>query len=295
MDDEDVFAIPVSFAWRVSRAGYSWTPDTTGRRVLCAADAAQGGWPNSLAYRPLERRTGLFHEFARLQPSETSVVAFANRFGLLEEGANLHLPSKPQAVRAHGETLEFWKSEIQTLRFAVELWDAFMSGNRNEIVGLSSARVTERFPLALRQRLNLVDLDAPQAALEAIQDLTDDKLRRHVETRLLRPEDSFRPKVFLVPCTLLGALWLQFAAAVDARKVFIECQQCGAPFELSRAPGSGKRSDARFCTDRCRVAHHRQRVEQARRMKSQGSSPAQIARKLKTDTEVVKGWLRTAE
>jgi hypothetical protein len=38
----------------------------------------------------------------------------------------------------------------------------------------------------------------------------------------------------LQPLNLLGALWLQFALAVDLLKRFVKCAECGAPFEVSR-------------------------------------------------------------
>jgi len=296
MRDESIFAIPVRFGWSVARVGYHWTRDTRGKRVICAVDAGSRGWSHLLnrsEYRPFEQRTGLFREFADLGTAEAPVLAFANRFGLLEEENNLELPSRSGPVQAHGETLEFWKSEIQALKFAVELWDAFCTGSRDEIAALDAKWAKQRVPLALRQKLHLGDEDAPIAAVDAIQDIADQKLQRHVATRLLAAGDLPKLRVFLQPRSLLGALWIQFAAAVDSRKTFKNCAQCGAPFELSRTPETGKRSDARFCSDRCRVAHYRQRMESARQLKSQGLSPVQIARELNAEIPTVRGWLKT--
>ncbi len=92
-------------------------------------------------------------------------------------------------------------------------------------------------------------------------------------------------------------LWqeLQFSAAVGALKTFNKCQQCLAPFELSRDPQTGKRRDARFCSARCRVGHYRGRKEQARRLNSTGMSAQQIARELNTTAGTVRGWLRSVE
>jgi hypothetical protein len=118
---------------------------------------------------------------------------------------------------------------------------------------------------------------------------------RNVETRLLFHEDSPRLGISLMPRDLLGALWLQFAVAVDALKNFAKCAQCGAPFEVSRNPLTGKRPDALFCSARCRVGRYRGRIDQARRLKSEGLPVNEIARKLKTEVRTVNGWLKASK
>lgn len=37
-------------------------------------------------------------------------------------------------VQAHGETLEFWRAEIQRMKLAFDLWDAYLTGERNNLV-----------------------------------------------------------------------------------------------------------------------------------------------------------------
>jgi len=58
------------------------------------------------AYLPLKERTGLFREFAALEPSERGVLAFANQFGVLQAENNLELDSEFGPVLAHVEALE---------------------------------------------------------------------------------------------------------------------------------------------------------------------------------------------
>jgi transposase-like protein len=82
--------------------------------------------------------------------------------------------------------------------------------------------------------------------------------------------------------------------AVDLRKRFIKCAECGAPFEVSRGFQTGKRPDAKYCSDRCRVSFYRGRIEEARRLASAGLTAMQIARKLNTSAGVINRWIATS-
>jgi hypothetical protein len=147
-------------------------------------------------------------------------------------------------------------------------------------------------PLAVQRKLHISDDDPIMIALSVIQRVTDAKLRDHVASRLLFRANLPRLQISLEPTNLVGALWLQFALAVDLLKRFVKCPQCGAPFEVSRAVRTGKRADAKFCSARCRVAHYRGRIEQARRLRSSGGLTAkEIARELNARVSVVNGWL----
>ena len=187
--------------------------------------------------------------------------------------------------------LEDWKREIQTIKSAVTLWDAINDGNKKELVRFRSQFDLLQLPLAVRRRLHLDKADPLMAVLGAIQRDADARLREHVAARLVFSGDNPRLRVCLMPQNLLGALWLQFATSVDVLKSFLKCAQCGAPFEISRAPRTGKRTDARFCSARCRVKHYRGRIERARRLRAAGRSEVEIARELKTQLSTVRGWL----
>ena len=126
--------------------------------------------------------------------------------------------------------------------------------------------------------------------LGAIQRATDPRLQQEVLTRLVFAGSKPRLNVVMEPQSLLGALWLQFAAAVDAGKSFAKCPRCGVPFEVSREI-YGKRRSARFCSDRCRVAHYRGRIDRARQMEREGISLPRIARELNTRIATLRNWL----
>lgn len=294
---EQAFAIPIEFAWNVALGGYRWITQS-GKRYLCAVDALeQPGWPGMFGgyertYCPLEERTGLFRELIDLKPTEARILEFANRYGQLGLRVDLRheAPFGPTLLRC--ETLEAWKEEIEDLTSAVRLWDALATGKKEELARFKGQFDLQRLPLAFQRRFHLDEDDPAMAALSAIQRRADARLSDHVATRLRFAGNHPRLRICLTPLNLLGAIWLQFAAAVDVLKTFQKCAQCGAPFEISRDPRTGKRTDARFCSTRCRVNQYRDRIEQARRLRAAGRSNAEIARELGTRMGTVRTWLK---
>jgi hypothetical protein len=78
--------------------------------------------------------------------------------------------------------------------------------------------------------------------------------------RLLWNHQHTRQELCFVPQYLLGAIWLQFAVAVDGNKGYRNCRQCGRWFEVSPRAG---RTDKIFCRGACRSQASRQRRQPA--------------------------------
>src|SRR5262249_42659623 len=94
----------------------------------------------------------------------------------------------------------------------------------------------------------------------------------------------------ILPTSLIGAIWWQFARSVNGEARYQPCEACGRLIELSTG-NHGFRSDRRFCSKRCKFKGHRLRVKQAREMNAEGRTAQQIATALDTDVEAVKRWL----
>jgi hypothetical protein len=71
----------------------------------------------------------------------------------------------------------------------------------------------------------------------------------------LVPNGTIRLK--LSPSRLIDAIWLQMAQSVSSGRDLQHCLHCGELFEVG--PGSGRRLDAKFCTDEHRTQFHNQR------------------------------------
>lgn len=300
MRDEQAFAIPLEFSWKIDLGGYRWVTQA-GKKFLCPSDALERlDWPDPYdrrrrIYRPLNESTGLFREFAGLDTTPTAIRDFANRRGQLNASANLAVRTRFGLRMVHGDSFEDWKTEITDLKLSVNLWDAVTARDEPGLASIAEKLKHKRTPLAVQRQLHLREADPVMTALAIIRNKCDARLSREIASRLLFPGNLPRLKFSLEPQTLIGAMWLQFAVAIDVLKSYAKCALCGAPFEISRAPSTGKRTDARFCSDRCRVNNHRAKVDRARRMSAAGRSSLEIARELQTRPATVKGWLESGK
>jgi hypothetical protein len=292
------FAPAMDFHWKVAAGGYEWVDSEKGR-VLRAVDARQPGWNYSSdrylrEYRPLNERSGLFWEFAELDTTEEAIKKFADNSGLLGASPDLELGAQLGPIGVRPEPFAVWKREIEGLRDAMILWRVTTSGSKKLLRQLKAKLSPRDTPLAVQRYLHVDKKDPAMFLLGLLQRTTDLRLRKQVLTRVLFAGNNPRLNLVLQPQSLLGALWLQFAAAVDAQKSFSRCPRCGVMFEVSRDT-SGKRRSARFCSVRCRVANYRGRIDRARQLKGEGTPVREIARALNTRIPTVHNWLENKD
>jgi hypothetical protein len=206
-------------------------------------------------YAPLEN-TALFRNFVDLhrRASREPIVAFANQFGLLTD---------PQ----QGEPLVMWLEAIGQMRSAVDLWDNIVTATPIRL-GDDIVEVVAHLPETPWVPISLGVCER-RVALEALASKINQNLlnvratfvvltstaapRKRTDGDSLPEELSLRP----IPQTLLEAMWLQFAQAVQANKLFRKCRQCDMWFDLSR---KAARNDKVFCTDACKAKAYRRRV-----------------------------------
>ena len=94
--------------------------------------------------------------------------------------------------------------------------------------------------------------------------------------------------LYFVPNSLVGALWLQFARAVDGRKKYERCGECKTWFEVSL---DAARTNRRYCKDPCRFKAYRRRQIEARQLFGEGIALKEIAKRLDSDMATVKLWV----
>jgi hypothetical protein len=66
-----------------------------------------------------------------------------------------------------------------------------------------------------------------------------------------------KPQFRLTPPTLVNALWLELGQALVSDASIRNCMHCGGWFEAG--PGTGRREDAKFCSDAHRIAFNSRR------------------------------------
>ena len=125
-------------------------------------------------------------------------------------------------------------------------------------------------------------------ALHCMQSLINEHLHHRASPHLLWEQSRDRLGLYIVPEGLIGALWLQFARAVERDAKFRQCAECTTWFEVS--PGRG-RTDKQFCSTACRTKAYRKRQAEAVRLHGEGRSLEEIARDLDSDPDTVRGWI----
>lgn len=256
-------------------------------------------------YYPLRDELALFRAFADTPPTQAGIEAFVEAYGTLGIRQRLRSNKNP-----NGEAFADWRTEIEEMRDALDVWEAL----RNEPArvrewfrfgpagdGAVASVVFERGGAASvvvsetdRPELWQAVLDAPKrkalnlAASFYVQAAINDRLTRYAAPRLLYNPDTGEQELRIVPGNLLGALWWQFARAVEGGKGYARCEVCGGWFEVST---EGKRPEAKHCSTNCRVKAYRARQGQARDRAAAGEPVEDIATDLGSDIETVRGWI----
>ncbi len=137
---------------------------------------------------------------------------------------------------------------------------------------------------------------------EMLQRMVSRNIRRMQYTPMLlwerTPRRQPRLRFRSVPKTLLAALWVQFAMAVEGDRQYHQCDQCGLWFEVAgerRVGANEKREGAKFCSNACRFRAYRHRQNEARELHAEGKSLKEVAGQLGSDVKTVTGWIRRKE
>ena len=237
------------------------------------------------AYDPLQER-GLFRTFADLQPSEPTILDFANRYGLL--GFKMRMipvapgPKPGSHLVGAGELLNDWKAAVTEMQESVSIWDSVQQRDASRLQQLFSwipedqgvryHQASPDLPKAvggewlitqnepeLFSRFAPGDLFGP--ALLFIQRRINTKLVEYsVTARLLWNPGYSRLSLHFVPSSLLGCLWLQFAQALDGDRKYRQCPDCRRWFEFT---SHASRKDKVFCSPTCKASAHRKKIGRA--------------------------------
>ena len=299
--DYDLFNL-YEFVWPVARGGHKWiTGVTLFEDMRHSGDATNGdkgenratGWlprpflmPITMndeevrATYPLRELKGRLHrEFARTPPTLEGIKKFADEFGLL--GGDIgETPvvdvGGPHSPIGPGEGFSDWAVEISRMAEAVEFWDLARKNDTKRLSDLIHWRedsVALKLAIGYRRiaasnfRTDLFEQVQPgdlvEPAMFVVQEIVNDHLSNKARAgpRLLWDVKQRTLSQRVTPRALIGAIWLDFLLAIDGNTDYRPCLRCDAPF-----PVTPKGQRRKFCSDRCRVAHHRKK-------RNQGGSP----------------------
>jgi hypothetical protein len=243
-----------------------------GERELYVAGTVSGP-----VYEPIEADSGLFRTFAERIVDATSALEFAQGYGLLGRIGRVY-PAADVDLREPrwqvGEPVRVWISEADRMRRALRLWDSL---RREDLAGV--LRDPHVAGVVEGQMRTLGDSWRPRDDEEEVRRLGRFTLSFLVNERLAEHLEGVGPQIEVAlvdkggrltyenrPATLLGALWLQLALAINGDKEYRSCPVCGRWWELD--PLVAKTSRV-YCTDACKQKAWRQRhPEKARRPRS---------------------------
>lgn len=184
--------------------------------------------------------SGLFRTFASTPLTDETIATWFARYGRLGVPAVSGRLSNGRETR--GERVDAWHAAQEAFRWPLALWDALREGQLPASWTGLPAKNQRFFTLETGWRtLNAgvsIELDR-----HAVRVMLDQVAERSAALRI-------------GPATLLGALWLQFALAIDGNREYRSCTTCGRFYELDPAVA---RTNRLYCTDACRMKAYRDR------------------------------------
>ena len=246
-------------------------------------------------YSPLKDVNGLFRTFAETEPTPEGVLKFADQYGSLGgDVVNRFRPeaASPDSIPDFGEPLIVWIWEIKSIRHSVAIWDLIRNGAAEELskVICWNDSWDEGFTVSIRflneedQPPFLIEADDESTAqiprihgsfeeayrsgdpflpaLNYVQGVINTHLRKRTQSTLQGTGNIASPfDLQIKPDSLIGAIWLQFALALDGNYDYHPCEECSLWFAIS--PGAG-RPEKQYCSDACRMRAYRKRKSASR-------------------------------
>ncbi len=278
-----------NFRWPVCSEGFQWisaypmrdVPNLRRAKPRLFLIPRPGGQLTPL--RELDQ--ALFQEFAVIDQKPDSLLDFANRCGWLgvvqgiiprsEIRSKTELKALP--VKS-GEDIHVWISEVRLMNRLVRLWSQttrqplrsgkfkhrFRHGpeavwyeweteNDSGAELVADSRSSPEILNELQKLFGANGLD--RVLLWYLQRAVNAKLSEHrIHVAIFWDRDYEKLGLTMVPRTLIGFLWLQFARAIQGDLRFRQCEDCRKWFECG---GSSSRADKRFCSGTCKARSHR--------------------------------------
>ena len=315
----------VELYWDVSNDGYEWIEsreahsEDAKKELFLTEGVASGKTFQQKRYRPLQDHSGLFRIFADVEPTEAGILGFANKYGLLGGDVSGHIristPGKPDSIEV-GEPIKKWKDQIGLMGWVWDLWQAAQTRKVEEVSRLLNLReegkdssipaeilfVPGGFKLSGQiikspedhpgTPSTLDPKDIVKSALLLVQHLVNEQLARKVFPYLLWSIDATGLGLGMQPTSLLGALWLQLARAIDGQKEYRQCKECQTWFELSPEVA---RTNRLYCSNACRIRAYRGRQEKAQEMNRKRKPINEIAKILGTNVRTARVWISRAK
>jgi len=230
---------------------------------------------------------GLFRSFSETERVPNAVLKFATQYGhlgvrkLIAVDAPQETSGRKSFSMRWAEPLQSWFNEIDEMDRLVRAWDSGWTGvPTTRKIKQTVAHIADRLIYSWSTELGqgtevlasqdlrpwllerLLPLDSTKSIRRALrcylQVAVNQKLKlNEVAVQLLWDRKDVELGLSMVPSTLAGFMWLQFATAIQGNVAHRRCEDCGHWFALGGRLG---RSDKRFCSGTCKMRAHRKKT-----------------------------------
>jgi hypothetical protein len=282
------------------------------------------------AYDPLAAEPGLFLNFAGLDLTPESFLAFANRYGSLggysclfrpegEEEASLPgaeplFVGRDEGVWVPGaELFSYWRDEVVWVRFLVDLWrmieDHDRRGLARHVTWDAAGRLIYHIPAADKShpaadwrgsgKRPSPDNYTEAMGLFPVGDLEGPALRLlqiALNTELdrsIKPTLSWQAasRTLVLANTATSLLGALYLQLAEMIDGGKKYQRCPICHRFFPLARGVNRADRVTCSPTCRTYQYRHRQERARQMKAEGKTIKQIAKELGSDEPTIRAWI----
>lgn len=250
-----VLADLIDFTWYRS-PGARWIEDVeTFNEAMTSLDPDWCGWDSmdsptlfatkGVRYQPLRDHPALFREFVGLSGSADAYAAFADRYGPLDSYIEF----------GSGERIGDWKHHHRRMQDAFALFMALKQrGEARVVASMSDPATHSRGEVRTFGSLHGLDVSglSPREIVQSMlaQQIQLTMWNERVAPALVMNQSPFGTGLRLTygADNLIGAMWLQFAFAVDGDRTYRDCPVCGKWWDATEA-----RSHKAVCSDKCRA------------------------------------------
>ncbi|MHB9036312.1 MAG: hypothetical protein ACYC64_06570 [Armatimonadota bacterium] len=264
-------------------------PEASLEEHLSALDET---WKNANTTTSREYSTAdvpdLYRKFANTQITKEAILAFANKYGFIGVGESTVIAEDVNPDGSHWQkrrTVEFghvWASELASMHTAVEILDLM-----DEALGTNVEELSKQFiwtnsswhikgdcllpGYSNQGKIDWIDLniwaddpktfasfasdDITGVAIEFLRTVANQHLAGRINASIVWDNEHTKTMLVYKPTSLLGAMWMQFAAALTRTNNSRSCIECGKLFDFVRR-------NRVFCSEACQKRYGRRKARQ---------------------------------
>jgi hypothetical protein len=277
---ESAIADLVSFRWhRLEEPGWRTLhhgAEQHGRVAVPAGDSVALVGVEGESYVPLKDEPALFRIFAGIEDTPEAFADFARAYGSLDPLPDRISRTARSLPEGYAGDEEDWGEARENMALAIELWDELRDGSPSDLLARrwETKRVGDEvgvYPKGPPQYWEgelmdscLLIVAADSSDREIVQAMLRSEVNQGLKfadvTPALAPTNkSYGAGLRLTyrVGSLLGAMWLQLALAIDGNRDYRTCGGCGLPWDAT-----GARASRDWCSERCRQRIYRRSQKQ---------------------------------